>query len=95
MFIIIVKYLSPIEVIDELLISHRAFLDKYYENGMLICSGPQNPRTGGIILSKAPNIEAIEKMISEDPFYINKAADYEIIEFNPVKHTKGFEPFIR
>jgi uncharacterized protein YciI len=95
MYIIIVKYLSPIEVIDELLVAHRAFLDKYYETGMLICSGPQNPRTGGIILSKAKNKETIEKMISEDPFFINKAADYEIIEFNPVKHTKGFEPFIR
>ena len=94
MYIIIVKYQSPIEVIDELLVAHSAFLDKYYNNGMLICSGPHNPRTGGIIISKAPNKETVEQLISEDPFYINKAADYEIIEFNPVKYAHGFEPFL-
>jgi uncharacterized protein YciI len=94
MYIIIVKYQSPIEVIDELLVAHRAFLDRYYKNGILVCSGPQNPRTGGIIISKAPNKETVEQLISEDPFYINKAADYEIIEFNPVKYASGFESFL-
>jgi uncharacterized protein YciI len=95
MFIITVKYLCPIEQIEVHLAAHRAFLDRYYENGMLICSGPQNPRTGGIIVSNAPNRALVEQMITEDPFYLNKVAEYSIVEFAPVKYASGFEPFVK
>lgn len=81
------------EQIEKHLAAHRAFLDKYYDCGMLICSGPQNPRIGGIIMSKSPNREAVEKMITEDPFYLNKLAEYSIVEFEPVKYAPGFELF--
>lgn len=95
MFIITVKYLCAIQQIEEHLAAHRAFLDRYYENGMLICSGPQNPRTGGIIVSNAPNRALVESMIVEDPFYLNKVAEYSIVEFSPVKYAPAFEPFVK
>ncbi len=95
MFIITVKYLCSIEQIEKHLAAHRAFLDKYYKNKMLICSGPQNPRTGGIIVSNASNRTSVEKMITEDPFYLNKLAEYSIVEFEPVKYASEFEPFVK
>lgn len=94
MFALISKYVKPMETIDELLADHRAYLDRYYESGHFICSGRQEPRVGGVILCKAKSKEEAERIVAEDPFSINGAAEYEIIEMIPTKYAKGFEPFI-
>lgn len=59
-----------------------------------ICSGRRNPRIGGVILCNAKNKDEVNKIIKEDPFYISKIADYEMIEFSPTKYADGFEKFI-
>jgi len=94
MYIIQVTYIKPISDVDKHLADHRAFLDKYYATGNLICSGPRSPRTGGIILCNAVDLEEAWKIIHQDPFFINSIADYEVIEFNPVKYADDFKPFI-
>lgn len=55
MFLIIVDYKKPLEEVERYLAEHRAFLDRYFAQGKLLCTGPQNPRTGGVIVSKAAN----------------------------------------
>lgn len=95
MFLIQVTYTKPIGEIDKHLANHRAFLDKFYISGNLICSGPRNPRTGGIILCNFKSIDDVLNFTHQDPFYINDIASYEVIEFNPIKYTKAFEPFIQ
>lgn len=95
MYLIQVTYIKPISEVDKHLVDHRAFLDKYYAAGNLICSGPRNPRTGGIILCNANSIDEAWNIFHQDPFYINAIASYEVIEFNPIKYAKGFEPFIK
>ncbi|HLB43186.1 MAG TPA: YciI family protein [Gammaproteobacteria bacterium] len=49
-------------------------------------SGPKNPRTGGVIISLIDDREQLNIILSEDPFYTQNIADYEIIEFIPTKH---------
>jgi uncharacterized protein YciI len=94
MFVILLSYTHGLELIDQHLSAHRAFLDKYYQLGNFICSGPQNPRTGGVILCKASCKEAVELLIQEDPFYIYQAATYQIVEFEPLKYAPDFSCFI-
>jgi len=94
MFLILLTYTYCLEKIEEHLTEHRVFLDKYYARNKFICSGAQNPRTGGVILCKAENRKEVECIILEDPFNIHDAATYEIIEFNPSKFASGFELFI-
>lgn len=91
MFLILVKYLKPISEIEKALVAHREFLQKHYDLKNLVCSGPQNPRTGGLILSRQKNRADVEKMIAEDPFKTQGLADYQIIEFDPVKKSTEFE----
>ena len=52
MFLIIVDYKKPLEEVERYLAEHWAFLDRYFAQGKLLCTGPQNPRTGGVIVSK-------------------------------------------
>lgn len=94
MFLIILKYTNGLDKVNQHLEAHRAFLDKYYGLNKFICSGAQVPRVGGVILCSAASRDEVNQIVAEDPFYQNQAADYEVIEFNPVKYAEGFEMFI-
>ncbi len=94
MFIIILTYKHAIEVIEPYVNAHRAYLDQGYENNLLIASGPQDPRIGGVMISQTRNQQELENFIKQDPFYINDLADYELIAFNPLKYHPNFASFI-
>lgn len=94
MFVLLLKYIKPIEDVERELNSHITYLEKYYSLQKFICSGRRNPRTGGVILCKASHINEVEEIIKEDPFYEKKIAEYEIIEFMPTKYDDKFECFI-
>lgn len=94
MFILELTYTAAIEKIDEQLIPHRSYLDLHYSKGNLICSGPQNPRTGGIIMTTFKSREEVDVFIAADPFQVFALADYRVIEFAPIKFDERFKPFI-
>lgn len=94
MFLIVLKYEKSIDEVIKHLDDHMFFLEKYYKLNKFICSGRQEPRTGGIILCNANNKEEINSIIKEDPFYKNNIAKYEIVEFIPSKFAEGFDKFI-
>jgi uncharacterized protein YciI len=94
MFLIKLNYLKPIEIVDQYLAEHRAYLEEGYQNNFFIVSGPQNPRTGGIILSQLKDKAQLQDIIQKDPFYIHQVANFEIIEFAPVKYHTHFAKFV-
>ncbi len=77
------KSKKPVEQVDCFLHAHRDYLAEHYAAGNFIASGPQNPRVGGVIMIKASNRDAVNTIISQDPFNINAIADYQIVEFTP------------
>jgi uncharacterized protein YciI len=84
MVIVNITYTVELKAIEQKLDEHIEFLNKYYANNKFICSGRKNPRTGGIILCNTDK-EEVNEIIKEDPFYINKLGNYEIIEFEASK----------
>ena len=85
MFVILVNYVKPLAEIDANLEAHRRFLDEGYAAGYLLASGPRLPRTGGIILAQASGVEELRGFLDKDPFIKAGVAQYEILEFTPVK----------
>jgi len=81
--IIIVNYIKDIEVIDGLLSDHRDFLRGYFDEGVFLLSGPQVPRTGGIILAQGVSKEKLVELLKDDPFAQAGAAEYKVLEFEP------------
>lgn len=94
MFVVLLTYKQPLALIDQHLIAHRNFLEAGYKNNYFVVSGPRNPRTGGIIVSQLNNRAQLEDILKQDPFSLHDLADYEIIEFNPVKYHIDFASFI-
>jgi len=93
MLVIDILYTGSLDKIDQVLAEHRNFLQKYYDLGILLASGPKNPREGGIIIALV-NKNQMEIIIQEDPFYKNNLASYKITEFNPVKYCEALRPLI-
>ena len=49
-FIVELTYTVPFEQLADVIPLHRSFLQAGYERGDVLCSGPQLPKTGGIIV---------------------------------------------
>jgi uncharacterized protein YciI len=95
MFIIKLNYLVSPDEVDKYLNAHREFLDYYYKQDLLIASGPMKPRTGGIIIATTNDREYLESIFKKDPYYLAEIAEYEFIEFTPVKHRNEIKELIQ
>lgn len=89
-FIVLLKYVKPLEDIDIHRPSHLDFLEHYYKEEVLLISGPQVPRNGGVLLAQCKNKENLMVILQNDPFMVNKLATYEVIEFAPTKYNDIF-----
>jgi uncharacterized protein YciI len=84
MFIIKITYKVGLDKMDEHRAEHLIYLDKFYEQKKLLCSGRQNPPIGGVIIA-IMNGDEIDNFIKNDPFYVYDLANYDITEFTPNK----------
>ena len=87
LFVIILKYIQPLEIIDQNRSEHLKFLDQYYERNIFIASGRQVTNDGGVIIATAENKNTLQAIIELDPFYKKNLAEYEIYEFTPSKYN--------
>ncbi len=93
-FIIEVTYTIPAEQFGSLTDEHRAFLDQGLQQGILLCAGPQVPRTGGMMVARAESLEALHAFFANDPYVLRQVATYRYIEFNPVKRQAWLEDWV-
>ena len=89
MYLILMNYVKPLEVIDELLPAHRKFLEANYQAGLFLLSGPREQRNGGVIMAQAGSRADLAAVIEQDPFVQQGAATYEIIEFKATRAGKA------
>lgn len=90
MVLIELHYKKPLTEIDGLVDAHRAFLQRYYDEGLLLLSGPKTPRTGGFILALTNDVGMMQNIMQEDPYQKNNLADYTFSCFEP----KNFHPLL-
>ena len=65
--------------------AHRRFLDEHFAAGEFLASGPQVPRTGGVIIARAADRDAIEQLVAADPFTRDGLATYDVHAFLPTR----------
>ena len=95
MYLIQLTYTVPLKELDKHLQAHRSFLADYYAQGLLVMSGPLNPRTCGLIIAVHMPRDQLETIIQQDPFYQAKVATYQIQEFSPIKHCSALKELIQ
>lgn len=82
----IIRYRKPLEDVLVQQDAHRAYLRGLKESGVLIASGPMNPRFGGLVLLRVPDDDtaALDRIRDGDPFFKSGVAQYELIGWAPV-----------
>lgn len=91
MFVIDLHYIVPLEVLDSHMADHVKFLRKYYKLNVFVASGRKVPRTGGIILALTKTMEELQEILSEDPFFTHKLAEFRITQFQ----TSQYHPDLK
>lgn len=94
-FVVVLRYLVSIDVIDKHRPAHLEFLESYYKKEIFIASGAQVPRTGGIILAKDVSREQLLTIIEQDPFYQYRCAEFQVFEFLPNKYLNLFGKMLK
>jgi uncharacterized protein YciI len=93
-FIVEITYRVTFEELQETLPAHRAFLDEGYAKGLLLMSGPQNPKTGGMVVARAKDFEEIKNYFARDPYHTKNLAEHRFVEFTPVKYSELIKSWV-
>jgi uncharacterized protein YciI len=84
-FVVEAIYCAPIEQIREAYPRHHAWLQKGYDVGLFLCSGPKDPPTGGYLVARAESVEVLKTMFEEEPLNVENLAIFIFTEFQPVE----------
>jgi len=69
------------EGLQEVLQDHHAFMQKGFDEGWALFSGPKTAGGGGTLVMKAESLEAVEALFAQDPMRLAGVQEYEITEF--------------
>lgn len=90
----IIRFRKPLEQVLPVVDAHRAYLGSLKEKGLLLASGPLDPRNGGALLLRVPD-DAVDSTLDavrdNDPYVRNNVAQYELLPWNPVLGKDGLD----
>lgn len=84
--IALIRYRKPLEQVFTVLEEHRAYLRTLKEKGLLLVSGPLDPRSGGALLLRVPDQDSsavLDDIRDADPFIQKGIAQYELLPWVP------------
>jgi uncharacterized protein YciI len=90
--IALLRYRRPLEEVLTVVDAHRAYLRGLKERGLLLVSGPLEPRTGGVLLLRVPDHagrEMLDRIRDEDPYTKTGMAEYEVLQWVPNMGAEG------
>jgi uncharacterized protein YciI len=82
------EHLVPFRELEHLVEAHHAFLQRGYDRGDFLLSGPHVPPDGGFLIAKAQDRESLEKLLAEEPFVnAGKMRFSRIVEFEAAQNA--------
>lgn len=87
----ILRYRKPLEDVLKVVDEHRAYLKELQAKGLLLASGPLEPRNGGALLLRVPDVAALDALRDGDPFTRTGCAQYELLPWAPVIGVEGLD----
>jgi uncharacterized protein YciI len=84
--VVLIRYRRPFEEVEPVLEAHRAYLRGLKADGLLLASGPMQPRTGGVLLLRVPDDavhQTLDRIRDGDPYVKTGVAQYEMWPWQP------------
>jgi uncharacterized protein YciI len=85
--IALLRYRRPLEEVLAVIEPHRAYLRRLEEQGLLLASGPLDPRFGGALLLRVPDDAVqptLDRIRDDDPSIRAGVVQYELLPWAPV-----------
>jgi uncharacterized protein YciI len=92
--IALLRYRKPLDEVLSFVDEHRDYLRALHLEGVLLASGPMDPRTGGILLLKVDDHDPdahLDRVRDGDPFWKRGLAQYELLRWMPVIGKDGLD----
>lgn len=90
----ILRYRKPLDEVLLVVEQHRAYLRTLKDLGLLLASGPLDPRNGGALLLRVPDdsVQAsLDQIRDADPFTMAGVAQYELMPWSPTIGMEGLD----
>ena len=81
----IIRYRRPLDEVLAHYEAHRAYLQSLKAEGVLVASGPLEPRYGGALLLRVPDdavAVTLDRVRDGDPYWQAGVAQYECLPWN-------------
>jgi uncharacterized protein YciI len=91
---IIVRYRRPLSEIEAVTAAHRAYLGTLKERGVLVASGPMDPRFGGMLLVRVQDenpLPELDALRDGDPYHQHGLANYELLPWKVMHGKEGLD----
>jgi uncharacterized protein YciI len=79
----ILRYRKPLEEVLRVADDHVAYLRGLKAKGLLLASGPLDPRYAGALLLRVPDVAALDAIRDADPVTKAGCAQYELLPWLP------------
>lgn len=96
MFVLISRFQRPIDEVNLSFALHSAWVQRQYESGRFLVSGPREPTIGGIIVTRASSEQELREVLTTDPYQQRGLVEYEIFAFEATdfpKRSRAFDTF--
>jgi uncharacterized protein YciI len=90
-FVVEATYVAPLEQVREAYPRHRQWLQRGYDLGLFLCSGPKEPPGGGYLVARADSVDTLREMFDDEPLNKERLATFTFTEFLPVKRQPWTE----
>jgi uncharacterized protein YciI len=84
-FIALTTYVTPLAPDDAELAAHWAYLAECYSRGLLVASGPQDPRIGGALILAGTDLGRARELMDGDPLVSGGRVTYRLVAFTATR----------
>lgn len=88
---VVLRYLEPLERIEQTTDRHRAYLREIKARGKLLASGPLQPRTGGALLLRVADDAELSTLLADDPYAQEKLVEHTVYRWAPNIGVEGLD----
>jgi uncharacterized protein YciI len=91
--LVLIRYRRPLEEVQQVTARHREYLAQLQAAGLLLASGPLDPRSGGALLLRLPDDDsaALDRIRDDDPYWQAGLANYELLPWQPGIGREGLD----
>lgn len=91
MFLLLGRYLRPVDEVELHLDAHREWVREHAEAGHVIAAGREVPLQGGLLVAVGVTRDQVDAMIAADPYVTEGVAEYDVREYDMVMAAPGAE----